>query len=192
MNMTSDPNTDLNPEERSSLSESRTEYAPPAQVEARIMSEMRRRGLAASVGRWGHRQILVGLIILAFVFALGFNSKRLMKSAIADPRPHFMLLLYEDPGRWVGASADHEKRVKEYGDWARALAKNGSLVNADELSTPGVTLTDLETAGGLVGQGQAAGFFIVAARDESEALRIARTCPHLRYGGRVVVQKVLI
>ena len=35
-----------------------------------------------------------------------------------------------------------------------------------------------------------AGFFVIAARDEREALAIARTCPHLRYGGTVSVRPI--
>ena len=34
------------------------------------------------------------------------------------------------------------------------------------------------------------GYFVIAARDEREALEIARGCPHLRHGGWIVVRPI--
>jgi predicted GIY-YIG superfamily endonuclease len=36
---------------------------------------------------------------------------------------------------------------------------------------------------------QPRGFFVVRARDLAEAQRIAAACPHLRYGGRIVLRR---
>jgi hypothetical protein len=35
------------------------------------------------------------------------------------------------------------------------------------------------------------GFFIVSAPDLDTVQRIASTCPHLRYGGRIVIQRIV-
>jgi hypothetical protein len=35
-----------------------------------------------------------------------------------------------------------------------------------------------------------AGLFLVTARDMEEVRRIAETCPHLRYGGGIVIRPV--
>jgi hypothetical protein len=34
------------------------------------------------------------------------------------------------------------------------------------------------------------GFFVVSAPDLNAAHQIASTCPHLRYGGRIVIQRI--
>ena len=34
------------------------------------------------------------------------------------------------------------------------------------------------------------GFFIVSGADLDAAQQIASTCPHLRYGGRIVIQRI--
>jgi len=39
-------------------------------------------------------------------------------------------------------------------------------------------------------QGRLGGYFLVTAASLEQALEIARDCPHLRYGGRVVVRPV--
>jgi hypothetical protein len=35
------------------------------------------------------------------------------------------------------------------------------------------------------------GFFLIRARDEEEALGVARGSPHLRYGGRIEVWRLV-
>ena len=82
----------------------------------------------------------------------------------------------------------------EYSAWAGALAASRSLVGAEKLRGAEVTFVRdreerrearLQSPGGLLG-----GFFLVRAATEAEAQRIARECPHLRHGGRVVLRPV--
>jgi hypothetical protein len=35
-----------------------------------------------------------------------------------------------------------------------------------------------------------AGYFLIRAVDRRTALEIARSCPHVRYGGRIVVREI--
>jgi len=35
-----------------------------------------------------------------------------------------------------------------------------------------------------------AGYFVIAAPSPERATEVARTCPHLKYGGRVVVMTI--
>jgi hypothetical protein len=35
-----------------------------------------------------------------------------------------------------------------------------------------------------------AGFFMIRAPDDRSALEIARTCPHVRYGGSIVIREI--
>ena len=78
-------------------------------------------------------------------------------------------------------SGDH---APEYGAWAR----KSRLVGGEELSGDGWVLdarsaerrraTDVD------------GYFLIRARDDAEALRIAKTCPHLRHGGTLELRRV--
>lgn len=62
-------------------------------------------------------------------------------------------------------------------------------MSGDELSSHaeivanegGVTLPDLTSAGG---------YFLIAASDDASAAALARTCPHIKYGGSIVVRRV--
>jgi hypothetical protein len=42
----------------------------------------------------------------------------------------------------------------------------------------------------LPGASRLAGYFIVRAEDRRAAAEIARTCPHVRYGGRIVIREI--
>ena len=49
---------------------------------------------------------------------------------------------------------------------------------------------DAEGAATIMPMEAPAGFFIIAARTDEEALAIARSCPHLRYGGTVALRPI--
>jgi hypothetical protein len=184
---------DLAPQEQDALRGARVDYSPPLQIEARIRQELRRRGLLVSPPAWRNWRLPGALVLMVLAFALGIRWK--VPLPRAESRPRFILLLYEDPSNWKGTSEDHAKLVKEYGAWARTLERRGALITADELDRSATVLTSANLGGTvaiLEQNGQLDGFFLIAASDESEALAIARTCPHLRYGGRVAVQKIVI
>jgi hypothetical protein len=99
--------------------------------------------------------------------------------------PRFVLLLYagSDP---VGGTAD--VRRQEYGAWARDLASRGVQVSGEELSEESAALG---TNAAVEGAALPRGFFVIRADDLAAAQRIASTCPHLRYGGRIVIKRVV-
>jgi len=85
--------------------------------------------------------------------------------------------------------------VSEYKEWARGLAVQGHLAGGEKLA-PEETILG---AGAALGPARATpwapesrlgGFFMIAARDQAEAVAIARGCPHLRYGGRIILRRV--
>jgi hypothetical protein len=112
-------------------------------------------------------------------------------------KPTFVLLLYEDAS--FAAGRTERDLVAEYAAWARSLDRRGALVMGEKLGETshrlrggngrggGPTVDRIQVTSDL---GQLAGLFVIRADDEAAALAIARTCPHLRYGGSVVVRPV--
>jgi hypothetical protein len=78
--------------------------------------------------------------------------------------------------------------VTEYKAWARREAGAGRLIEGEKLEPQALVLG--APADGQAGSRAVAGFFVIAARDDAEALAIARGCPHLAHGGRVVVRRI--
>jgi len=87
----------------------------------------------------------------------------------------YMLLLYEDSGYHAPGPGQEGERVAEYRHWADSLRGVGRLERAAELD----------------GAGPVTGFFIVRAETAAEAARLARACPHVKYGGRVEVRRLI-
>ena len=109
------------------------------------------------------------------------------------------VLLLHGPARTVAstpaqAAADsvaEQAIVAEYRAWAMGLRDSGALVLAEKLADEPLTLL---TAGGAREMprntaDELGGFFLIQA-DSAEAFRIARNCPHLKYGGTVQVRRI--
>jgi hypothetical protein len=95
--------------------------------------------------------------------------------------PRFVLLLYG------GSSAPNPGAVREYSLWAKDLRAHGHAISGGKLKDSGTTLSpgrDSDEASAL------GGYFIVSAHDLGEALSLARTCPHLKHGGRIEVRPI--
>ena len=110
------------------------------------------------------------------------------------------LLLVEGPAHTRPASVSptapdsvvEQAIVQEYGAWAGRLAQSGALVMAEKLADSPVAV---HAASGVITPArnpleQIGGFFLIQVADSAEAYRIARECPHLKYGGTVQVRRI--
>lgn len=161
--------------------------SPPA-LEARVLDELRRRGLVAPrralSTRWWAAAAALVLFTSGLLVGRGLDGARRFPP---DPGPEFLLLLYE-PRPLVGGFEVEARRVAEYGAWAGDLARQGRLVAAEKLADASLRVS--ATADGEDSRGEPTGFFLVRAAGLDEALAIARGCPHVAHGGEVRVRPV--
>jgi hypothetical protein len=103
------------------------------------------------------------------------------------PPGQYVVLLYGDPADDTGAV--HVAREQEYGRWASTLSDGARWVGGHELAD---VVERLEPAGSTpVAYGdRLAGYFVIEAPSRERAADVARSCPPLKYGGRVVVMAV--
>lgn len=112
--------------------------------------------------------------------------------------PSYLLILHTDSDRKPPNSEDERMSVRQaYMGWAERMRADGKLRGGEKLTDDGgrimrrsrdrVAVTDGPYAESkeLVG-----GFFILAAEDYDEACRLAESCPHLAYGGRIEVRQI--
>jgi hypothetical protein len=173
----------LSPQELSAL---RRPDSPPAAVEEATVAQLRAMGVLR-VRRSGFVvRSLPWLLAVASSFLIGFLARPLLSSGggPADSRHEFLLLLYGEPRERPG-----KEHRDEYVAWARGLYSRGQLSSDGELSGDVQTLK--EGREGATGE-QPIGFFILRARDRSEALLLSAGCPHLLYGGRVELRPFLV
>jgi len=86
----------------------------------------------------------------------------------------YVLLLSETPAYLAPPAGHMNERRAEYGRWADSLARLGKLELEGHLDPPG-TIVD--------------GIFIIRAANDSDAARIAATCPHNKYRGHIEVRR---
>lgn len=163
------------------------EHVPPEALRARITSSLAAGGLIEPAGtRWQRTTLRV--VALAALIGAAFAAGRFDGSAGSrtTPHPQFLLLLYEDSlyrdDRPVG------EVVAEYGAWADSLRGEQALLNGEKLSTERVELGT--TVGASSVRQHPTGLFIVHAPSLEAATILARSSPHLRYGGTVVVHRI--
>lgn len=182
--MSPDPNQPLRTLDR--------EAAPPPGLKGSVISSLYARGLLRHSRQRAWRVPLSIAAALA-LFAMGWMVGH--RPATLDPRPAFALVLYE--GSDFQRDQSEAESIAEYGAWAAALRSRGTVVSGEALdravgllrSTPTGIVIDPRDASS--DEGVMTGFFIIHAANQAEALEIARTCPHLRHGGRIALRPVI-
>lgn len=166
--------------------------APPASVEGRVVAELRSRGLLRHGASW-RRRLLAAAAALA-LFAGGWVAGRGSADLSPPTPPAATYALFLLGG--VESGPDEAERVEEYRGWAIGLARRGRLVAGEKLGTAAWLLagttggTTLRTAPAAHRAAPLSGFFLLTADDPEEALAIARSCPHLRHGGEVLLRPI--
>jgi hypothetical protein len=121
------------------------------------------------------------------LFVGGVATERFVFAAedagVSTELPAYLLLLYGGETTAVEAEA---ARVAEYAGWGRRLADRGQLVAADRLAREEITFGPALAAGGA----GPVGFFLIRAATLDDARAAGAECPHLKYGGTVVIRPI--
>ena len=123
-------------------------------------------------------------ILIAALAGYGFGAHR-----PADRGPTFLLLFHIDStfrrGQTPAATA---AILADYGRWADSLTHEGTLIGGEKLADSAAWFGpahDIPARGDHL-----AGFMVIRAKDRAQAEKIAATCPHLRYGGRIELRMI--
>jgi len=110
----------------------------------------------------------------------------------------FMLLLHESPADFGDVSPEEIQRIiGEYTAWRDELERKAQLVQSHKLRDEGgrrLSLTDgaVRVVDGPYSEAKevVGGYFIIRAADYAEATEISKTCPHLKFGGRIELREI--
>jgi hypothetical protein len=168
------------------------ETPPPPELKGRVVGTLRQRGL---LRRAGMIPLLSRMAAAAVLFLGGLAAGRASAPDSITPtiqyQQQYLLTLYEDST--FSPRSPISDLVREYGAWADSLRGLGRLVIGEKLGAgPGTVVSEeLEDHPESMGaMGSAEGVFVIAAASEEEALAIARSMPHLRHGGRIVLRRI--
>ena len=109
--------------------------------------------------------------------------------------PIFALLLHQEKAFTEGETAMRAARVQEYTEWARSLNREGKLVAGEKLRDDGWVVTVRENRAAMAAElpgvgGGVAGYFVIRAANYAEAAKVAQTCPHIKYGGKILIRQI--
>jgi hypothetical protein len=144
----------------------------------------------ALTDRW---QPIAWAAVVVVAFAAGYVARSVTGTGSQPPTGNrYALLLYADSTfRSEGSAAE---RVAEYTEWARALRADSRLELGERLrDSARVVSYQGDASPGLRDEspfGVMAGLFIITASGMADAVALAATCPHVRYGGRIVVRPI--
>lgn len=162
------------------------EVIPDKALEDRTVGALRRQGLlriprARMRPLW---QIAAALVLFVGGVAVGRATSSGSQAISLPGAPRFLLLLHGGP---TGLSdAEESKVVAEYGAWAVMLRSQGRFVSGERLGEVGTIVPP----GTLPGVGGLRGFFLISAPSFDDAVAVARSCPHARRGGHVIVRPI--
>jgi hypothetical protein len=167
---------------------------PPAELSARVQRTLTERGLVRQPSRPGSVWVpRVGLIaagvMLGIVGRGAYHDARESSgpTSTSAPAAQYVLLLYGAPLGDTGVV--HLAREREYGRWASALDGGARWVGGNELHDVVAQLGGPPSVPDAASE-RLAGYFVIAAPSPQRATEVARSCPHLKYGGRVVVMTI--
>ncbi len=144
------------------------ERQPDPALERRVVSTLVAAGLVRRRRRW---PVWVAAAAAVVVLAIGVSELR-PKHTLARGNI-YVLLLYEDSAYRVAPTGHGAERVAEIVRWADSLNAVGKF----------------ERGGRLVGTGPIGGLLMIRAANDSDAARIAATCPFRKWGGRIEVER---
>ena len=111
---------------------------------------------------------------------------------------NYMLLLHEQPMDYSQFSPEQiEAVIGEYIAWRKKIEADGKYVGSDKLKDEGGrhlvgTNGDFRVTDGPYAEAKEVigGYYTISANDYEEAVEISRSCPHLKYGGRIELREV--
>ena len=173
------------------------EGRPPAALEDRVAAALGGEGLLAKQPtstlrfRW---PIAIAASVVFFALGLYLGSQLQTAPGPRSEASRLYLLLLREGQLRPADGAGEQERVHEYGEWARQLRVAGVDVRGAKLRDDGMLLmpaTDGVSQTPLKGSAETVlGYFLIAAPNLDEAVRVAGQCPHLRHGGAIEVRPI--
>lgn len=188
---------ELSSEERRKFAALTRERSPAASLEARIVSALKAKGLirlTPSPQIWTLPRLagafVAALVLLAIGFGLGKRQSRVLSQL-----PHhnmYVLFLYDAPE----TLPDDMSKVAEYGGWAHTISMSKRMITGEKLKDGGrllrkvqgeLEIREVREAGKANVLG---GYFLIEAENYDEAIKVAASCPHLKYGGLIELRQI--
>ena len=187
---------ELTPDERDALARLPGTAHPPAGLEQATVNALAARGLLRRPRRrrFAAAALAASVALLAAGLAIARFDAGPRAAPPVDGRSRYALFLYEGADYRPAKPGQGADRVREYVTWARADRAEGAVEGGEKLTDGADIAIGSDGATEVVaprpGTSRLAGYFLIRAADRAAAVAIARTCPHLRYGGSAMLREI--
>lgn len=181
---------DRTPEETRMLSALAAGPEPPPGLEDAVVARLAAGGLLArrrGTVRFRVFAAAAGLALFALGVVVGARRAPAPGTGAGPAMPRYVLLLYDAPDERGLSEGEMAARVAEYRDWAIGLRRAGSDITGEKLAPGGL---DLGASNAPAGPLPLGGYFVFSAKDPAAAAEVAKSCPHLRHGGRAALRPI--
>jgi hypothetical protein len=112
--------------------------------------------------------------------------------------PKFMFVLVDDPSSFRDVSpADMQAVIEQYMAWTARIKAEKRFVGGEKLADEGGRRIRMSGGKPVVVDGPYAetrevvgGYYVIEARDYDDAVALASTCPHVRFGAYLDVRRI--
>jgi hypothetical protein len=192
--MTRDTDDRLNPEGYEKLRELSRGPESPVWLEQRVVDLLLRRGLLASRARRHLRWAWAVASVTACFLSFGTGVLLRSSGVVTWSKPagnRYVLLLTHSSSVATSSAAQEIALVEEYSAWAHRQRIGGRLIDGEKLNDASLELSGSQGLQEVQSQDTSlGGYFVIAAPNLDAALAIARTCPHLKHGGTIVIRPI--
>ncbi|HMB63514.1 MAG TPA: hypothetical protein VKN36_10600 [Eudoraea sp.] len=170
------------------------EEQPPADLEKRIVEQLKSDHLITSntykmnpIIKW----VAASAAAVLLFFTGNYMGKQTIEKQGIDPNRGYMLILHEDDQFKPG---DPQEMYQEYGAWMQDTMSKGIAMTGHELKNE-ADIVDARQHVEHLDENSArktTGYFILEAESLEVALQVARSNPHIKYGGTIEVKQYMV
>ena len=110
----------------------------------------------------------------------------------------FMLVLYDDPSQFRDVTPQQmQDIIQKYMAWSETMRSQDRLLGGEKLGDEGGKRLSPRSGKTTVVDGPYSeskevigGYYLLQANDYDEAVKLAKTCPHLEFGGTIDVRRI--
>lgn len=163
----------------------------PFDLEGKTIAAIKSKGLfRISNAAATYTKLIAGLAVLIIIFLAGYfiGHRSTTDRQPLKGKQQYLMLLFQPAG-----FVSNPSHAQEYAAWYNSLRAKQIMNSGEELKAQGwtIALQGPETAVNPLNSDRGpTGFFTYYASSGDEALKIASTCPHLKYKGSIELRTI--
>jgi len=185
---------ELTPYEKKIFAQMKRKEQPSNSLEKNIINKLKSENLinqnTFKMNTTIKKAVMIAAAVILF-FAGNYFGKRSIDQTVIDPSMGYMLILHEDNQFKPG---NPNEMFQEYAAWMQNTFKKGVNITGHELKNETIFINSKkeEKHEDESLQNKTTGYFVLEAKSLETVLEIAKSNPHIKYGGSIEIKKYMV